>query len=336
MVATPVRPQQTVQTPLALPVQSRPLTHDLTVLGTGAWGSALATLARHGDNAVQVWSRRGEVTLEAAIAAAPVLLSAISMKGVRPTIEKIQAIGLPADTIIVTATKGLDHDTLHTPSQLWAEAFPHHPVVVLSGPNLSKEIEAGLPAATVVASADERAAETVQQLFASDRFRVYTNPDPIGTELGGTLKNVVAIAVGICDGLNLGTNAKSALMTRALTEMIRVGLHMGAQPETFVGLAGLGDMLATCSSHLSRNFRVGYGLAQGKSLDVVLAEIQSTAEGVNTTHVLVDLAKAANLPVPIAQQVHRLLNGDISPEQTVAALMERDLKPEGTADLLEA
>jgi glycerol-3-phosphate dehydrogenase (NAD(P)+) len=273
--------------------------------------------------------------LAKAIAAAPVLLSAISMKGVPTTIQKVKALGLPADTIIVTATKGLDHDTLQTPSQLWQAAFPEHPVVVLSGPNLSKEIEAGLPAATVVASSDEAAATQVQELFASDRFRVYTNTDPIGTELGGTLKNVVAIAVGICDGLNLGTNAKSALMTRALTEMVRVGVHLGAQPDTFVGLAGLGDMLATCGSHLSRNFRVGHGLAQGKSLDTVLTEIQSTAEGVNTAHVLVELAHQVQIPVPIAQQVHRLLQGKISPETALQALMERDLKPEGTAELLD-
>ncbi|MBF2036791.1 MAG: NAD(P)H-dependent glycerol-3-phosphate dehydrogenase [Leptolyngbyaceae cyanobacterium T60_A2020_046] len=339
MIATPVRSSQVESVPSSaskvVAFARRPqCTHNLTVLGTGAWGSALATLARHGDNAVQLWSRRGEVSLADAIAAAPVILSAISMKGVPETIAKVQAIGLPEDAIIVTATKGLDRNTLKTPSQLWQAAFPKHPVVVLSGPNLSKEIEAGLPAATVVASTDVAAAEMVQALFASDRFRVYTNPDPIGTELGGTLKNVVAIAVGICDGLDLGTNAKSALMTRALAEMMRVGTHLGAQPETFVGLAGLGDMLATCSSVLSRNYRVGYGLSQGKSLDTVLAEIQSTAEGVNTASVLVDLATQAQIPVPIARQVNRLLRSEASPMEVVAALMERDLKPEGTAELL--
>ncbi len=326
-------PSQAVQTKVEHWIPLRQFTHDLTVLGAGAWGSALANLARQGGNRVEVWSRRGDLPLADAIAAAPVLLSAVSMKGVRATIENIQKIGLAPDTVIVTATKGLDHETLHTPSQLWQEVFPTHTVVVLSGPNLSKEIVAGLPAATVVASTDQQAAEAVQQLFASECFRVYTNPDPIGTELGGTLKNVMAIAVGIGDGLNLGTNAKAALMTRALSEMIRVGVHMGAQPETFVGLAGLGDMMATCSSVLSRNFRVGQGLAQGKSIETVLEEIQSTAEGVNTTHVLVDLAKAGSIPVPITRQVHRLLKGEISPEETVQALMDRDLKPEDTTEL---
>lgn len=334
MVATPVRSTRPAQAAAGLSINHRPPTHGLTVLGAGAWGTALAQLAQHGETSVQIWSRRGDLSLEQAIATAPVILSALSMKGVRPTIEQVQAMGLPPGTVIATATKGLDRDTLHTPSQLWQEAFPEHPVVVLSGPNLSKEITAGLPAATVVASQDEAAATAVQHLFASDRFRVYTNPDPIGTELGGTLKNVVAIAVGICDGLKLGTNAKSALMTRALPEMMRVGAYLGAQPETFVGLAGLGDLLATCSSALSRNFRVGYGLAQGKDLDTVLQEIQSTAEGVNTARVLVDLARQAGIPTPIAGHVARLLDGQITPQEAVAALMERDLKPEDTAELL--
>jgi glycerol-3-phosphate dehydrogenase (NAD(P)+) len=202
--------------------------------------------------------------------------------------------------------------------------------VVLSGPNLSKEIDQGLPAATVVACEDHNAAKVVQTIFASETFRVYTNTDPLGTELGGTLKNVVAIAVGVCDGLNLGTNAKAALMTRAITEIIRVGTHLGAKPETFFGLSGLGDMLATCNSILSRNYRVGLGLAQGKPLENILSDIQGTAEGVNTAKVLIRLAEREHLAVPISFQVYQLLNGTITPEETVAALMERDLKSESS------
>jgi glycerol-3-phosphate dehydrogenase (NAD(P)+) len=301
----------------------------VTVLGAGAWGSALAMLARESGHEVRMWSRRMEVSLEDVIAGCDIIVSAISMKGVPSIIEQLKAIQLPANVIIASATKGLDPSTTRTPSQLWQDAFPRHSIVVLSGPNLSKEIEAGLPAATVVASQDEAAAMSVQEAFSSDRFRVYTNTDPIGTELGGTLKNVIAIAVGVCDGLNLGTNAKSALITRALTEVIRVGTHLGAQPETFFGLAGLGDMLATCSSPLSRNYRVGYGLAEGKSLPHILEELQSTAEGVNTTNVLIDLADREQILVPISRQVYRLLNGQINPRQAVEALMERDLKPEG-------
>lgn len=305
------------------------------ILGAGAWGSALATIASANQHQVQLWSRRGSARLEDLLEGADVVLSAISMKGVTEMAERLQAIGLPDQAILVTATKGLDPVTTRTPSQIWQATFPDHAVVVLSGPNLSKEIEQGLPAATVAASQDFQAAETVQTLLASEMFRVYTSNDPIGAELGGTLKNVIAIAAGVCDGLQLGTNARAALITRALTELIRIGTQLGAQPETFFGLSGLGDMLATCSSSLSRNYRVGYGLAQGKSLDETLAELQSTAEGINTTHVLIDLANREEIPIPIARQVYRLLKGKITPKEAVEALMERDLKPEA-CDLLES
>lgn len=300
----------------------------LAILGAGAWGTILSTLSQTNHHTVNVWSRRNGTALDTAIQGVDMLVSAISMKGVSTIARQIQSMGLPEKTIIVTATKGLDPDTLRTPSQIWQAMFPENPVVVLSGPNLAKEIEQGLPAATVVASANAQASAMVQQVFATDAFRVYTNADPLGTELGGTLKNVMAIAVGVCDGLNLGTNAKSALITRALPEILSVGTHLGAQPETFWGLSGLGDMLATCSSPLSRNYRVGYGLAQGKELDRILDDLNSTAEGVNTAHVLIDLANKLEIPVPISRQVHRLLNGDITPEEAVGALMARELKPE--------
>jgi glycerol-3-phosphate dehydrogenase (NAD(P)+) len=256
------------------------------------------------------------------------IVSAVSVKGVKPTIEKLQTLELPPTVIIVTATKGLDPATAQTPSLMWQEAFPHHAVVVLSGPNLSKEIERGLPAATVVASKDTTAAETVQTIFASNRFRVYINNDPLGTELGGTLKNVMAIAAGICDGLELGTNAKAGLLTRALPEMIRVGTHLGAKAETFFGLSGLGDLLATCNSSLSRNYQVGYGLARGKSLEQILAEIEGTAEGINTTEVLMQIAERQRIYVPISLQVYRLLKGEITPRVALQNLMQGDLKAE--------
>lgn len=302
---------------------------NLAVLGTGAWGSALAHLARYNGHHVQTWSRRGELTLAEAVAQADVVLSAISMKGVANLAHQLQQSSVPAQAILVTATKGLDPETTRTPSQIFRAAFPDHAVAVLSGPNLSKEIEGGLPAATVLASEDQAAAETVQRLFSSDQFRVYTSPDPLGAELGGTLKNVIAIAVGVCDGLNLGTNAKSALITRALPEVIRIGMNLGAaEVETFYGLSGLGDMLATCSSSLSRNYRVGYGLAKGQPLDQVLEELGGTAEGVNTAHVLMEIANREEIPAPISRQVDRLLRGRITPQEALEALMERELKPE--------
>lgn len=302
----------------------------VTVLGAGAWGSGLAGLAADRGHSVRLWSRQGNLSLAAALAETEIVVSAISMRGVPQTVERLQAIGLPQSVIIVSATKGLDSATRQTPAQIWQAALPHHAVVVLSGPNLSEEIKQGLPAATVAASADLAAAQQVQTVFSSDRFRVYTNTDPLGTELGGTLKNVIAIAAGVCDGLNLGTNAKSGLMTRALAEIIRVGTHLGGQRETFFGLSGLGDLLATCTSPLSRNYRVGYGLAQGTSLEQILAELQGTAEGVNTTNVLIDLADREGIPVPVSHQVYLLLNGKVTAQQAVEALMERDLKPEET------
>ncbi len=300
----------------------------LAILGAGAWGSALAKLANHNQHEIYLWSRSLNLSLEQVLKDVDIIVSAISMKGVNETAEKIKKIGLPEQVILVTATKGLDPETTRTPSQIWEANFPHNPVVVLSGPNLSKEIDDKLPAATVVASKNKAVATAVQNIFASGLFRVYSSSDPIGTELGGTLKNVIAIASGVCDGLELGTNAKSALLTRALTEIIRIGTHLGGKTETFFGLSGLGDMLATCSSSLSRNYQVGYGLAQGKSLEEILEELPGTAEGVNTTNVLIDIAHREEIPLPISTQVFLLLNGKITPEEAVEALMERDLKQE--------
>ena len=199
---------------------------------------------------------------------------------------------------------------------------------LLSGPNLSREIRQQLPAATTVASKNLLAAETIQKTFSSDVFRVYINHDPLGTELGGTLKNIMAIAAGVCDGMKLGTNAKAALLTRALPEMIRVGTYFGAEKETFFGLSGLGDLIATCDSPLSRNYQIGYGLAEGKTLDEILATLEGTAEGINTTEVLISIANKQGIPIPITRQVYQLLCSKITPESAVKALMERELTTE--------
>ncbi|MBD1876860.1 NAD(P)H-dependent glycerol-3-phosphate dehydrogenase [Nodosilinea sp. FACHB-131] len=313
--------------------KNRPVT--LAILGSGAWGNALAHIAAANHHAVRLWSRSGSVSLQNAVAGAEVILSAISMKGVLDLATQLKALEIPETTVLMTATKGFDPETTLTPSVIFQQAFPNHAVAVLSGPNLSKEIEAGLPAATVIACANETAAEAVQHVFASDHFRTYTSTDPLGAELGGTLKNVIAIAVGVCEGLNLGSNARSALITRALPEVMRIGTHLGGQPETFLGLSGLGDMLATCTSALSRNYRVGYGLAQGKSLEQILEELGSTAEGVNTAYVLHDIAQREQLSAPISQQVYLLLKGDISAAEAVAALMERKLKAEDYQEVLQ-
>jgi glycerol-3-phosphate dehydrogenase (NAD(P)+) len=300
----------------------------VAILGAGAWGASLANLAAANGHQVRVWSRQGSQTLETVLKDVQIVLSAISMIGVRDVACQVQSFPLSPETIFVTATKGLDPQTTCTPSQIWQTVFPNHPVVVLSGPNLSKEIQLELPAATVVASNIPTAAEAVQLVFSSRRFRVYTNPDPLGVELGGTLKNVIAIAAGVCDGLHLGTNAKAALVTRGLTEMVRIGNDWGAKTETFYGLSGLGDLLATCNSPLSRNYQVGYQLAGGKTLKETLANLPGTAEGVNTCQVLMQRAKQQNIPVPITDQVYRLLQGEITPRQALDELMLRDIKPE--------
>lgn len=300
----------------------------VAILGTGVWGTALGKIVQNNDHDIRCWSHRGNTPLISVVQNAQIIVSAVSMQGVVATAQKLRSLDLPVDKIIVTATKGLDPQTQQTPSQIWQSILPHNPVVVLSGPNLSKEIDQGLPAATVLASSNLVAAQQVQKIFASDTFRAYVNQDPLGTELGGTLKNVMAIASGVCDGMNLGTNAKAALLTRALPEMIRIGTHLGASGATFFGLSGLGDLIATCDSPLSRNYQVGYRLAQGQTLEEILANLEGTAEGVNTTKVVVKIADSGAIAVPIAQQVNKLLQGEISPQSAIKALMERNLKLE--------
>jgi len=300
----------------------------LAILGAGAWGTTLASLAARNGNDVRLWSRRFPESLESVLEGTEIVLSAVSIKGVTAVVKAVQSLPLSPETIFVTVTKGLDPATTWTPSQIWQAAFPKQPVVVLSGPNLSKEIQQQLPAATVVAGTIPAATEVVQAVFASSQLRVYTNSDPLGVELGGTLKNVIAIAAGVCDGLQLGTNAKAALVTRGLTEMVRIGNSWGAKTETFYGLSGLGDLLATCNSPLSRNYQVGYQLAQGKTLLEILAHLEGTAEGVNTAQVLLQRANQQGLAVPITTEVYRLLQGNITPRQALEALMLRHIKSE--------
>ncbi len=304
----------------------------VAVLGGGMWGSLLAELIRSNGHPVRVWSRRHGGELNPTVQPATVVVVAVSVAGVVPVSQQLTALSPGA--ILVSTTKGLMPGSYSTPAQVWQKAFPGHGVVVLSGPNLAAEIAQGLPAATVAASTEAAAAQRVQRILASERLRVYTNHDPVGTELGGALKNVMAIAAGVCDGLNLGANAKASLITRALAEMVRVAVALGAKANTLYGLSGLGDLLATCNSPLSRNYRLGYGLAQGKSVTTLLQELQTTVEGLHTTQVLVELAEQRGLQVPIAQQVYQLLHHRVTPQQAVVELMGRDLQSEFHPDPL--
>ncbi len=298
----------------------------VTILGAGAWGTALAKLAGLAGNEVTLWSR-GQ-NLAEAIADCDLLVSAIPMGGITQLVEQIKAIDLKPQQIILSTSKGLALESGLTARQIWQKHFPHQAIAVMSGPNLSPEIMAGLPCATVVASDQPEVAQMIQGVFASPCFRVYTNSDPIGVELGGTLKNVIAIAVGACDGLQLGANAKAALITRSLAEIIRIARRWGAKDETFWGLSGLGDLLATCNSMLSRNYRLGYALAQGKTLTEAIASIAGTIEGINTARALIKIADQENIYLPVCRYVHQLIQGEITPQQALAGLMARDLKAE--------
>ncbi len=311
----------------------------VTVLGGGAWGSTLMELVQENDHDVTQWYRRSSLSLQDALADSELWICAVSMRGVRDVAEQIQRLNLPqsdsSSICIVSATKGLEASAQSSlehlpkrPSEIWQEAFPFAAITVLSGPNLSKEIQQRRPAATVVASHNHKAAQQVQALFNSQRFRVYTNADPTGVELAGALKNVIAIATGACDGLELGTNAQSALITRGLAEMIRIAGYWGAKADTLYGLAGMGDLMATCSSPLSRNYQVGYRLAQGETIDQILATLEGTAEGINTCMVLIELASHAAIDLPITQQVSRLLQGQVTPMDALNILMSRVSKPE--------
>jgi glycerol-3-phosphate dehydrogenase (NAD(P)+) len=299
----------------------------ITIIGAGAWGGALANLTQINGYEPTIWSRRSDRPIIDTVGDRAAIISAVSMSGVRAVIDRLQG-AIEPNQIIVTATKGLDAQTNLTPAQLWQQAFPTNPIVVLSGPNLSLEIQQGLPAATVVASHNADAANTVQEIFSSPKFRVYTNDDPVGVEIAGTVKNVIAIAAGTCDGLKLGNNAKSALLTRGLAEIIRIGQYWGGKTATFYGLSGLGDLLTTCNSPLSRNYQVGYGLAQGQNLSEVLADLHGTAEGVNTTQVLIKIANRNQIYMPITVLVDRLLQGQITAPEAIIELMSRDRKSE--------
>ena len=265
-----------------------------------------------------------------ALCDARLVIVAVPSDRFRENLRRI-ADQIPADAVVLSVTKGLELPAGLRMSEVLAQELPHHPperIAALSGPNLAGEVIAGKPALTVVAAADEPARRLVQDTLMSPAFRVYTSDDVVGVELGGSLKNIIALAAGMADGLGAGDNAKAALVTRGLSEIGRLGIAAGAQLMTFAGLAGLGDVMATCSSPLSRNRRVGEELAKGRTLDEILAGMDAVAEGVNTTVAALEMAERLDVDMPITRLMSRVLFEGLPAAECIPALMERPPRAE--------
>jgi glycerol-3-phosphate dehydrogenase (NAD(P)+) len=327
------------------------------VVGGGSWGTALANLLADKGYAVDLWVYETEVsdqirmlrenkvflpgvTLSANITATTVLADVVAAKDLvlivvpshvmRETAQKMSA-WLAPETIVVSASKGIENKTHLTMSGVLLETIDtldDQHLAVLSGPSFAREVVVQVPTVITIASANKTTAERAQQVFATPSFRVYTNDDVIGVELGGAVKNVIAIAAGIADGLGLGLNTRAALITRGLTEIRRLGLKLNANPRTFTGLAGVGDLILTCTGELSRNHTVGKKIGQGQKLHEILKDMQMVAEGVKTAKSVYNLSRKLKVNMPISQEVYRLLYEDLDPREALYRLMTRGLKEE--------
>ena len=321
----------------------------IQVIGAGGWGLALTRLLALNGHQVSLWCRDEDhpeilrETRQSPIFLPGVLLPesvdvvqdavpdvemavwAVPSHVMRPMVKRYR---FSANTIMVSVAKGIENGSLLRMSQVIEEVVPGANVVALSGPSHAEEVGRDLPATVVAAGKDRQASETVQQAFMSANFRVYTTGDIVGVEFGGSLKNVMAIATGVCDGLGLGDNAKAAVMTRGMAEMARLGVAHGANPLTFAGLSGMGDLITTCCSRHSRNRAVGEHLAEGWTLERIQNASPMVAEGIRTTQSTRDLARRDGIEMPIAEQVWRLLFEKANPREAVAELMQRDAKPE--------
>jgi glycerol-3-phosphate dehydrogenase (NAD(P)+) len=327
---------------------------NIAVLGAGAWGTALAAAVAESGHATRLWGRDfsalAEVAaqrenrkylpgrrlppeiqigsdLPAAVTGSEVIIVAVPTASVRPVAEQLRQAGA-AGAIIVSASKGLEQTSRLTVDGVLAQALPGTRVVLLSGPTFAAEIARGLPAAAVVASHDAPAAALVQRVFGSETFRVYTTEDVTGVAVGGALKNVIAIAAGCADGLGFGNNARAALITRGLNEMGRLAVRLGGHPLTLAGLAGLGDLVLTCTGELSRNRRVGLALAAGDPLAQILGRLGHVAEGVYTARIAAELAQELGVEMPITTQVAAVLAGRGTARDAVADLLARESGPE--------
>lgn len=331
--------------------------NDLAIVGAGSWGTALAVVLAPRFPRIRLWvyekdlaermrATRGNdlylpgfslpdnVTVEtefpAALARAAIVLSVMPSHLVRPIYGQMLPC-LDPSMVFVSATKGLENGTLLRASQAIRECVSVNfepRVAVISGPTFAREVARGDPTALVVASTDPALAATVQASFSGPTFRLYTSPDPAGVEIGGAVKNVVAIGAGVCHGLGLGSNTQAALITRGLAEMTRLAMALGGRPQTLAGLAGLGDLVLTCTGELSRNRTVGLELARGRKLEEIVSSMKMVAEGVKTTQATVDLARRHAVEMPISVQMFEMLNFGLPPREAIRRLMERTLKGE--------
>ena len=262
-----------------------------------------------------------------AMLGATIVLTVTPSHVTRGVYQRLQPLIHP-DTVFISATKGLENGSLLRMSEMISQVLGKVPVAVLSGPSFAKEVACLEPTALVAASAEPGLAEAVQAAFSGPNFRVYASDDPIGVEIGGSIKNVVAIGAGVLHGMGLGHNAMAALITRGLAEITRLAVAMGGKPQTLAGLAGLGDLVLTCTGDLSRNRTVGMELARGRKLEEIVSSMKMVAEGVKTTNVAVELAKRYSVEMPIAEQMYQMLHFGCSPQQAIRRLMERSLKVE--------
>ena len=299
----------------------------ITVIGAGSFGRALAGLLRRkwGEDAVCVWRRGGDIA--SCLDGADFAVYAVPAQAFR----EVFSLSIPflrPETIAVNVAKGIEQTTLDRLSQVAEELRPGTRYAVLSGPSHAEEIERGLPTTVTVCSSDVDAALKVQDLFMTDNFRVYTGSDMIGVETGGAVKNVIALAAGISDGLGFGDNTKAALMTRGMVEITRLGLALGAKQETFLGLTGFGDLIVTCTSMHSRNRRCGILLGQGVPAEEAIARIGMVVEGAATARAAFSLAEKLGVDMPITASVCAILDGRVGPKEAVGMLMTRKRKPE--------
>jgi len=329
----------------------------VAVYGAGSWGTALAKLMADQGFDTRLWSRRADQadainrtrknpsylkdielpeTLRAttdmadAVDGADLVLVVVPTVANRALLAKLAPL-VPDDVPLVSATKGIEQGTLMLVSQIFEEAFdePRHGFLTyLSGPSFAKEVALGVPTAVCIAGKNEAVRQRVQRYFNTGRFRVYTTEDVVGVEVGGALKNVIAIAAGIADGMKLGHNTRAALITRGLAELTRLALRMGAHPLTLAGLGGMGDLVLTCTGDLSRNRTVGMALGQGKKLPQILDELGMVAEGVQTAKSARELAHKLGVEMPITEQVYRVLHEDLPAQKALVELMTRPLKEE--------